>query len=153
MARLLQSIFIAAPPQAVFDFHADPRNIEKVAGPPARAELLEPYDLPLRQGSMVRLKVMVMGLLPQTVETEIVVCDPPSEFTDEQRRGPFRAWRHRHLFRAVDGGTELTDDVQYELPTGLPFRLLGAEAMTSMMENLFAHRQQRTKQLLEGGGR
>jgi ligand-binding SRPBCC domain-containing protein len=152
MAHLRRSVFIAVPPHAVFDFHADPRNIEKVAGSPARAELLEPYDLPLREGSIVRLKVWVMGMLPQTVETRIVVCDPPREFTDEQRRGPFRAWLHRHLFRSVDGGTELTDDVEYELPTGLPFRLLGAEAMTAMMENLFAHRQERTKELLEGGG-
>jgi ligand-binding SRPBCC domain-containing protein len=151
MAHLIRSIMIAAPPQVVFDFHADPRNIERVAASPARAHLLPPYDVPLRRGSVVRLRVVVLGLMPQTVETEITVCDPPREFTDVQRRGPFRTWLHRHLFRAVGGGTELTDDVTYELPTGLPFRLLGAEAMTGMMETLFARRQELTKALIEEG--
>jgi ligand-binding SRPBCC domain-containing protein len=151
MARLQRSILIAAPAATVFDFHADPRNIERVATPPAQAQLLPPYEVPLHLGSVVRLRVTVFGLLPQLVETEIVVCDPPREFADVQRRGPFRAWRHRHLFRAVEGGAELTDDVEYELPTSLPFRLLGAEAMTKMMENLFTRRQELTKALIEGG--
>jgi ligand-binding SRPBCC domain-containing protein len=149
MAHFRRSIQIAAAAQAVFDFHADPRNIERVAFPPAHVQLLPPYDVPLHLGSIVRVRVALFGLLPQIVETEIVVCDPPHEFADQQRRGPFRAWRHRHLFREVEGGTELTDDVEYELPTALPFRLLGVEAMTGMMVNLFAKRQELTKALLE----
>src|SRR5947209_3879942 len=151
MAHLQRSIRIAAPAQAVFDFHRDPRNIERVAVSPAQARLLPPYDVPLRLGSVVRLRVTVLGFVPQVAETVIVVCDPPGELTDEQRRGPFRAWRHRHLFRGGDGDTELTDDIEYELPTGLPFRLLGAEAMTKMMENLIERRQELTKALIEGG--
>jgi ligand-binding SRPBCC domain-containing protein len=152
MARYTTSIHIAAPPEAVFDFHADPRNIVKVAAPPVQASLLEPYDVPLRLGSLVRLRVVMLGLLPQLWESEIVLCNRPHEFADEQRRGPFRRWHHRHLFRPTeDGGTELTDDVIYELPTALPFRLMGAEAMTRMMENLFARRQEITRKLIEEG--
>jgi ligand-binding SRPBCC domain-containing protein len=149
MPHFHQSILIDAPAQAVFDFHADPRNIERVAVPPACVQLLLPYDGPLRLGSIVRVRAVLLGMLPQTMETEIVVCRPPYEFVEVQRRGPFRAWRHRHLFREVEAGTELTDEVEYELPTALPFRLLGAEAMTSMMANLFAKRQELTKALVE----
>ncbi len=149
MAHFHRSTQIAAPAQAVYDFHADPRNIERVAAPQTHVQLLTPFDVPLRLGSVVRARVALFGLLPQIVETEIVVCDPPREFADVQRRGPFRAWRHRHLFREVEGGTELTDDVEYELPTALPFRLLGTKAMTGMMANLFASRQELTKKLLE----
>jgi ligand-binding SRPBCC domain-containing protein len=153
MAHFTRSIQIAAPPEAVFDFHADPRNIVKVAAPPVQARLLEPYDVPLRQGSIVRLRVVLLGMLPQLWESEIVVCGRPNEFVDEQRRGPFGHWRHRHLFRPSETGTELTDDVDYELSTALPFRLMGAEAMTRTMENLFARRLELTKQLIEDGVR
>src|SRR3954453_13453483 len=104
MANLKRSITVAAPAQVVFDFHADPRNIERVAAPPARAQLLPPYDVPLHRGSIVRLRVPVLGLVPQVVESEIVVCDPPHEFADEQRRGPFPAWRHAPLFPAAAPG-------------------------------------------------
>jgi ligand-binding SRPBCC domain-containing protein len=150
MAHFRRSIQIQAPVEAVFDFHADPRNIERVAAPPTHVQVLPPYDVPLRLGSIVRVRAALLGLLPQIVETEIIVCQPPHEFVDIQRRGPFQAWRHRHLFREIEGGTELTDDVDYELPTSLPFRLLGAEAMTAMMANLFAKRQELTKALIEG---
>jgi ligand-binding SRPBCC domain-containing protein len=151
MTHFRRSIQIAAPVQAVFAFHLDPRNMTRIASPPTRVQLLEPYEVPLRLGSVVRVRVALFGLLPQMVESEIVVCDPPREFTDEQRRGPFRAWRHRHLFREVEGGTELTDDVEYEEPTTLPFRLLRTEAMTGMMANLFARRQEMTRTLIERG--
>ncbi len=152
MAHLRQSIQIAVPIDEAFAFHADPRNIERLATPPARAHLLPPFDVPLRLGSIVRLRIVLLGLVPQRVDSEIVVFDPPHEMTDEQRAGPFRRWRHRHLFRVVDGGTELTDDVEYELPTGLPFWLIGENAMIAQMESLFVQRQQMTRLLLEQAG-
>src|SRR4029077_17602626 len=102
MARLTRSIQVAAPVATVFEFHADPRNIERVAAPPARAQLLAPSDLPLRLGSVVTLKVTLLRWVPQLSASEITVCKPPHEFTDEQRRGPFRLWKHRHLFRETE---------------------------------------------------
>jgi hypothetical protein len=91
MARYTTSIHIAAPPEAVFDFHADPRNIVKVAAPPVQASLLEPYDVPLRLGSLVRLRVVMLGLLPQLWESEIVLCNRPTSSPTSSAAAPSAA--------------------------------------------------------------
>jgi uncharacterized protein (TIGR01777 family) len=46
--------------------------------------------------------------------------DPPAMFRDEQLSGPFRRWRHTHLFsRAGNDRTTLLDEIEYELPFGI----------------------------------
>jgi hypothetical protein len=49
-----------------------------------------------------------------------------SLFVDEQIRGPFRFWVHRHEFEAIDGRTKLTDRIEYQLPGGTLVNLLFA---------------------------
>ena len=45
-------------------------------------------------------------------QSEITVWEPPHRFVDEQRRGPYRLWRHEHDFVERDGGTVIRDRVQ-----------------------------------------
>jgi ligand-binding SRPBCC domain-containing protein len=40
-------------------------------------------------------------------------------FADRMVLGPYHHWHHRHELRAVPGGTEMRDRVEYELPFGL----------------------------------
>ncbi|MFN0104407.1 MAG: SRPBCC family protein [Bryobacteraceae bacterium] len=40
-------------------------------------------------------------------------------FVDEQVRGPFAHWRHRHVFQPDGGGCILRDEISYSLPLGL----------------------------------
>ena len=44
--------------------------------------------------------------------------EPGVRFSDEQRRGPYRYWRHVHLFREESGGTLVEDGVDYDVPGG-----------------------------------
>ena len=47
----------------------------------------------------------------------------PDRFIDEQSKGPFSSFWHEHVFRAVDGGTELHDTVRFEAPLGVLGRI------------------------------
>lgn len=42
----------------------------------------------------------------------------PSRFVDEQVSGPFKSFRHEHLFNARDSGTEMIDDIWFLAPFG-----------------------------------
>lgn len=69
--------------------------------------------------------------LPVHMTSKITELDHPHRFVDEMQKGPFKSWRHVHLFEAVDGGTLMTDDVEYRVPFGV----LGA-----LVDRLFVHR-------------
>ena len=48
----------------------------------------------------------------------ITEWDRPHCFVDEQSRGPFASFHHVHRFKAVDGGTEMADEIEYQAPFG-----------------------------------
>ena len=62
-------------------------------------------------------------------------------FADQMLRGPYRRWYHQHRFRAVDGGVEILDQVDYELPLGPLGRLAHWLLVRRQLDAIFAHRQ------------
>ena len=75
-----------------------------------------------------------------------------SHFCDEQVKGPFASWKHRHGIESEtqDGvpGTRITDEVEYALPLG-PLGGLGhALLVRRLMEATFAFRRQRLEEIL-----
>ena len=69
---------------------------------------------------------------------EVKAWEPPHRFVDEQRRGPYRRWHHEHTFRAVAGGTEVRDRVDYELRA---VAAVGARVVARDVRAIFAYRQ------------
>jgi len=56
--------------------------------------------------------------LTWTMTARITDYEPPHRFVDQQVRGPFRSFRHEHVFEAVPGGTRMTDRIEFEAPFG-----------------------------------
>ena len=54
-----------------------------------------------------------------TMTSTITEWDRPRCFVDEQRKGPFKSFRHEHLFEPVEHGTRLLDHVEFEAPLGV----------------------------------
>jgi ligand-binding SRPBCC domain-containing protein len=61
--------------------------------------------------------------VPWQMTSRVTECEPPHRFVDEQVRGPFRAFRHEHLFTAAGDGTLMTDQVAFTAPFGVLGRL------------------------------
>lgn len=108
----------------VFAWHERPGAMRRMMPPwqPVRIRRAAPA---LTDGSRGVLELQ----LPRRIAPRWVArhenYDPPHEFTDVQESGPFRSWRHVHRFEPSGaGGTTLTDEVTYELPVGLPARVV-----------------------------
>ncbi len=54
-----------------------------------------------------------------TMTSTITEWDRPHRFVDEQRKGPFRSFRHEHRFEPAEHGTQLFDHVEFEAPFGV----------------------------------
>ena len=65
-----------------------------------------------------------------------------------QERGPFRSWRHTHTFREVEGGVEMHDVVEYELPFGCLGRFVAGRLVRRKLEKIFEYRGEAVVHLL-----
>jgi ligand-binding SRPBCC domain-containing protein len=71
-----------------------------------------------------------------TMTSTITEWDRPHCFVDEQRRGPFKSFRHEHLFEPVAYGTRLVDHVEFEAPFWLLGRAVERLGLTRYLRHL-----------------
>ena len=87
--------------------------------------------------------------IPFRWQSEITVWEPPHRFVDEQRRGPYRIWRHEHRFLERDGGTTISDRVQYAV---LFDPIVDRWLVRPDIERIFDFRTRKMRELFGGGG-
>jgi|ERR1700678_1023930 ligand-binding SRPBCC domain-containing protein len=73
----------------------------------------------------------------------------PGRFVDEQQRGPFGRWRHEHRFAAEDGGTRMTDVVDFRSPLRLAGVLVDYLVLDRYLRRLLVQRNAWLKTTLE----
>jgi ligand-binding SRPBCC domain-containing protein len=95
----------------------------------------------LQLGDAVTWKARHFGI-PFTMTSRISAYDAPRTFVDEQTSGPFRRWWHQHRFELVDGGTLMTDVVEFESPAGVLGRAANALVLTRYMTRLINQRNE-----------
>ncbi len=139
-------LFVPLPRDEVFPFFADARNLEAITPGFLGFKILTPSPIVMQTGALIDYSLKLHGV-PIKWWTRIAAWAPPRMFVDEQLRGPYSLWQHEHTFEEVEGGTLVADHVTYEhFGGGLVNRWLVAPDL----EKIFAHRKQRTYELLTG---
>lgn len=85
----------------------------------------------------------------QRMTSKITAFERPRMFVDEMQRGPFKRWRHAHLFEEKNGATLMIDEVEYASPLGPLGRLADALFLERYMTGLLAGRNAYLKRLAE----
>jgi ligand-binding SRPBCC domain-containing protein len=132
--------------EALFALHERPDILEILQPPWEDARVVRPPKS-LAVGTIVEMKSKV-GPLWVTIVAEHVAYEKNVRFEDRMIRGPFRSWHHRHLFAAVDGGSTLRDEIDYELPLGPLGRLVEPVAVRPRLRRLFDYRHEATRRAL-----
>lgn len=138
--RLECSMFVPLPIEQVFTVFEDPRNLARIT-PASLGFRIVSSEPKMRRGSEIEYRIRQAGL-PLSWKTLISEYDPPNLFVDEQTRGPYRFWRHRHMFRTAKGGTEIADSVDYVLPMGILGRAAHALVVGRQLKRIFTYRQE-----------
>jgi ligand-binding SRPBCC domain-containing protein len=141
------SLTLNVPRPTVFEFFSDAANLERLTPPELAFRLLTPLPIEMKQGAIIDYRLKMFGF-PFTWKTEITAWAPPDYFIDEQRKGPYRQWIHRHTFRdGPDGGTLVEDEIRFRLP-GSPLGEAAYPKVRAQLERIFQYRQEAVKVLL-----
>ena len=139
---------VPRPLPEVFAFFADAANLEELTPPSLHFQILTPRPIVMRTGTLIDYRLTLLGV-PFHWRTRIETFDPPApgtttaSFSDIQLTGPYARWDHRHEFRAVPGGTEIRDVVDYALPLGPLGSLAHALFVHRQLDAIFAYRRER----------
>jgi hypothetical protein len=140
---LRRSLWVPQPLEKVFPFFTDLQNLERIT--PKWLRFRNMGSGPeMGEGARIEHKLKIWGL-PVTWVSEITEWDPPYGFVDEQKKGPYRLWRHEHRFREERDGTVCEDVVKYAVPGG---ELVNRFFVAPDLKKIFDYRQERLKKIL-----
>ena len=139
------------PPEEVFPFFADARNLEAITPPLLRFRVVDVDPMEMGVGALIQYRLRIRGL-PLDWLTMIEAWEPGVSFVDRQLVGPYRLWHHTHSFEERSGGTLMRDVVRYALPLW-PLGELAAPLARRELAAIFDFRRDAVARLLDGDAR
>ena len=137
---------VAAPLDAVRDFHRDTTALKRLTPPPTIVRLHSVE--PLAEGSVSTFTLWV-GPLPlrwRAVHRDVT----DHGFTDVQASGPAARWEHTHAFVPLaDGSTEIREHIVFEHRAGLWGFVTRVLFSRPSLRLMFAYRAWVTRRSLE----
>jgi ligand-binding SRPBCC domain-containing protein len=141
------TVSLPAPPASVFTALCRPVVLVQLA-PPEMHLMLESGPDELALGARLVLRGRRWGVA-QRVVSEVTAFEPDTLLVLGQRQGPFRRWTHTQRLEALgEGGTRLSERVDYEPPGGLLGLTVTAAFLERELTTLFAFRRQKLVELL-----
>jgi len=135
---------IHASAERVFAFHELPDALARLTPRWIDARVLS-NPASLKPGSRAVIDIGIVPFLRVRTEAVHTIYEPPFLFEDQQLKGPFRNWKHRHIITPESAGTRLTDAIELEPPFGIVGRWLAPWLILPRLRRLFAYRHQVTR--------
>jgi len=129
-----------------WEFLSDPKNLKAITPPYMGFDIISGGDRPMFPGQIIQYIVTpVFGIRTKWV-TEITHVRDKEYFVDEQRFGPYALWHHKHFIKAIPGGVEMEDIIDYKVPMGFLGQLVHPIIVKPKLDEIFEYRQ---KKLIE----
>ena len=145
--RLYRQQIVKASLDEVWAYFATPQNLNEMTPDDMKFEIVHGGEGKMFQGQIIEYLVQFIPFVKSLWLTEIAHVNEGSYFVDEQRIGPYRLWYHEHSFKAVDGGTEITDQVTYVMPFGFLGDIVHAVWVGRRLKSIFDFRKKKVAQL------
>ena len=134
--------------EKAWSFFSNPANLRLITPPEMKFTTLSSFEGSIYAGQLIEYKVRPLLGIPLYWMTEITSVDELNSFTDEQRKGPYRVWKHQHYFKQIEGGVEMTDIVHYQLPYGILGKMMHGITVKKKLKALFHYRYLQIEKLL-----
>jgi len=139
---------IPIPLHQAWDFFTRPQKLVEITPPFMGLKILSnPLPEKIFEGQLIEYRVSPLLRVSLHWITEITLVIPQEHFIDESRKGPYKVWKHMHYFKAIEGGVEMRDHVEYINPFGFVGRLSNGLFVKRKLRELFEYRYQRIETL------
>lgn len=136
------------PIEDIFDFFSKAENLGVITPPHLQFKILTPLPIEMKKGTLIEYQLKIY-YIPFHWITEIIAWEPPYRFTDTQLKGPYRRWIHEHRFEEIEGGTKMTDRVEYAVPGGIFAPMIHQLFVKKDIQKIFSFRQQKCQELFQ----
>jgi ligand-binding SRPBCC domain-containing protein len=139
MARIYLETWINADIQCVFDLA---RNIDLHQESTSRTheKAIDGRTSGLiEENETVTWRAKHLGVY-QTLTTKIISMKKPDRFIDEMQKGAFKSLRHQHIFKSVNGKTQMIDIFEFESPLGMIGKFVNKIFLTQYLQNFLLER-------------
>lgn len=131
-----------------WEFFSSPSNLKVITPDYMSFKVTsEDADLPIFPGMIISYIVRPVLNFPMEWVTEISHVKDHDYFVDEQRFGPYSLWHHKHFFKAIDGGVEMTDVVHYKIPFGFIGDIANTLFIKKKLKEIFDYRTKKLEEL------
>jgi len=150
--KLHYSLQLPRPRGEVFSFFADAANLARITPPELDFTILTPLPIDVKKGAEISYRLQLFGVSFNWTSAITEWC-PPDLFVDEQLKGPYQSWIHRHSFRdEADGSSVMDDEITFRLPVA-PLGELAYPLVRAELERIFSYRQERVRAIFMHGER
>ena len=133
--------------EKAWDFLSDPGNLKTITPDYMGFKILERAEEKMYAGQIIKYIVTPVLGLPLRWVTEITQVEDQKYFVDEQRFGPYSLWHHKHFIKAIPGGVEMIDIVDYKLPLGMLGRIAHPLFVKRQLNQIFNYRYNKLVEL------
>jgi ligand-binding SRPBCC domain-containing protein len=143
---LHKTTIVNAPLEKVFDFFSDAKNLETITPPFLQFKILNQSTSKIQKGTKFTYRLKIHGV-PIKWTSLIEEWVPNSHFVDSQLSGPYKKWRHLHIFKSTPEGTWMEDTVNYRVHLGLFGQWLTGSWVRKDVESIFAFRETKVRSI------
>lgn len=122
-------------------FLSDPKNLKVITPDYMGFKTLSGDDRSMFPGQIIQYIVTPILGIPMKWVTEITHVQELKYFVDEQRFGPYDLWHHKHFLKAIPGGVEMEDIVDYKIPMGFLGQLVHPFLVQPKLNEIFEYRR------------
>lgn len=125
----------------VWHFFSSPKNLRLITPPYMKFQITRFEDREIYEGMPIEYRIRPLLNIPVRWVTEIQSVDRLRQFVDVQVKGPFKLWRHTHLFDANAHGVVMKDRVEYAFPLGFLGQIAGKLVIHGQLQDIFTFRE------------
>jgi ligand-binding SRPBCC domain-containing protein len=131
----------------VWTFFSDARNLQSITPKEVHFEIIYHDNKEMHKGQIIEYYIKPFAGMRFFWRTEITEIRKNEYFTDVQLKGPYRLWKHKHFFRAIPGGVEMVDLVQYKVPGWMIGRVINRAYLRNKLKKIFDFRYQKIEEI------